>query len=251
MKQFTDNFSKQSETYQKFRPSYPNQLFAYLSSLTTEHDLAWDCGTGNGQSAAGLARFYEVVYASDPSKAQIENAAQNPKIRYKVEMAEKSSLEDKSVDILTVAQAIHWFDFDKFYAEAKRVLKQNGVIAVWTYTLPSISSEIDSLIRHFHDNIVGEFWQAENKLVENEYTTIPFPFVEIETPAFTIDKLLLREDLIGLLRSWSATQKYIDKHDQNPIDQIDSELLSLWPDDQQRPAKWKLILKVGRHNEYS
>ncbi len=248
MKPFTDNFSKQSNSYQKFRPTYPKELFAFLSSQTDEHDLAWDCGTGNGQSAVGLADFYKSVYATDPSEAQINNATQNPKIIYKVEIAEKSSLEDKSVDILTVAQAIHWFDFDKFYTEAKRVLKENGVIAVWTYTLPSITIEIDALIQHFHDNIVGAFWQAENKLVENEYKTIPFPFEVIPSSDFTIHKQISRHDLVGLLRSWSATQKYIDKHDQNPIDQIDSELLTFWPDDQEKSTSWKLILKLGRNS---
>jgi ubiquinone/menaquinone biosynthesis C-methylase UbiE len=248
MKLFIDNFSKQAESYLKFRPSYPLELFEFLNSQTCKHQLAWDCGTGNGQSAISLTDYYNTVYATDPSKQQIENAIIHKKIIYKVETAEKTNLEDRSVDLITVAQAVHWFDFDKFYAEVKRVLKENGVIAVWTYGLPIIDNQIDKIIRDFHDNIVGEFWQAENKLIDNEYSTIPFPFEAIVAPKFSIQKELSFNEIIGLLKTWSATQKYIDKYQKDPIKLIENELRQLWTEsDNKKSATWELILKVGRN----
>lgn len=246
MENFKDNFSKQSAAYQKYRPSYPKEMFTFLSSLATNHNLAWDCGTGNGQSAVSLANYFKKVYATDPSAEQISNAALNPKITYKVEKAESSSLINNSVDLITVAQALHWFDFEKFYSEVKRVLKPEGIIAVWTYSLPKISSEIDKIILHFHDNIVGEFWQKENQLVSEEYKTIPFPFKEIKTPSFLFQKEITLNDLKGLLMSWSATQRYKDQKGSEPLLAIENDLQNLWRNvDETKLATWTIFLKVG------
>ncbi|WP_410222454.1 class I SAM-dependent methyltransferase [Pedobacter sp.] len=247
MVNFKDNFSKQADIYRQYRPSYPEELFSYLQSLTPEHDLAWDCGTGNGQSAIGLAKYFEQVYASDPSENQINNATLHDRIIYKVERAEHNKLNNHSVDLITVAQAIHWFDFDKFYKEAKRVLKPKGIIAVWTYGLTSITDEIDKITQHFHDHVVGDFWMPENKLVEQEYKTIPFPFKERSTPPFTIKSTLNLDDLLGYFRSWSATQKYMEKCHKNPLEQLKKELLPLWGDENsKREVTRKLILRVGQ-----
>ncbi len=246
MEKFKDNFSRQSESYNKYRPTYPQELFEYLSSLSQKHDLAWDCGTGNGQSAIGLANYFEKVYATDPSEQQILNARPHPKIIYKVEKAECSSLPNNSADLITVAQALHWFDFGKFYTEVKRVLKSDGIIAVWTYGLPKISTEIDTLILHFHDTIVGGFWQRENQFVAEEYKTIPFPFNEIKTPSFQFQKEITLEDLKGLLFSWSATQRYIDQNGENPILKIENDFQNLWKKpDGTKLATWQIFLKVG------
>ncbi|MDQ0594387.1 ubiquinone/menaquinone biosynthesis C-methylase UbiE [Chryseobacterium ginsenosidimutans] len=248
MNTFKDNFSKQAEVYLKFRPTYPQELFEFLSSLTSEQKLAWDCGTGNGQSAVKLADYYEKVYATDPSVEQIKNAIHHDRVTYKVENAETpSSLEDNSVDLITVAQAIHWFDFDKFYTQVRRVSKPNGIIAVWAYGTPTINEELNNIIKDFHDNIVGEFWLPENKLIDMEYSTIPFPFQELKTPEFFIRKQVTLSETLGHLRSWSATQKYIDKYDINPIDTLSKKMQEYWKDtDNQKEMTWKIILKVGK-----
>jgi SAM-dependent methyltransferase len=252
MNRFKDNFSKQSDVYVKFRPTYPKELFDFLSGLTFEHKLAWDCGTGNGQSALKLADYYDKVYATDPSSEQIKNAIHNDKIVYKVESAETPYLiENHSVDLITVAQAIHWFDFEKFYTQVKRVLKTNGVIAVWAYGIPTIEQKLDIIIKDFHDNIVGEFWLPENKLIEKEYTTIPFPFDEIKTPDFFINKKVTISEILGHLRSWSATQKYIEKYNENPTENLSQKLQEHWENmDDEKEINWKLILKVGRMVSY-
>jgi ubiquinone/menaquinone biosynthesis C-methylase UbiE len=248
MTTFKDNFSGHANIYLRYRPTYPKELFEYLKSLTTEHTLAWDCGTGNGQSAINLADDYESVYASDPSAEQLKNAILNDKVTYAVEKAEQTALENNTVDLVTVAQAVHWFEFDLFYAEVKRVLKKDGVIAVWAYSLPTVSIAFDSIIRDFHDNIIGEFWQVENKMIDLEYTTIPFPFEEITTPQFYIQKKLTLKELLGHFRSWSATQKFIDSYNINPLQDLEEKLLKYWLDENEtKEITWKLILKVGRN----
>ena len=245
---FKDNFSKQSDIYLKYRPTYPTELFEYLSKLTPEHDLAWDCGTGNGQAAIGLTKFYKNIYASDPSDDQIKNALPNGKITYRVEKAENPTLKNNSVDLITVAQALHWFEFDKFYQEANRVLKVNGVIAVWAYKLPSITHEIDKIIKYFHNEVVGEFWQQENRLVEKKYRTIPFPFEELPAPEFRIEKSLSLTELTGLIQSWSAVQRFIQKNRKDPIPKLKEELASCWDQHFRKKITWKLALKVGKSN---
>ena len=171
MNAFKDNFSQQSDIYVKYRPLYPVELYTYLSSLTVDHAVAWDCGTGNGQAAIGLAAFYEQVIATDPSEQQIRNCLPNDKVKYLVEKAENNSIASGSIDLLTIANALLWFDFDIFYREAHRVLKPNGIIAAWAMGVPSISPPVDKIINHFHDHTLNDFWLAENRLVEKGYTT--------------------------------------------------------------------------------
>jgi ubiquinone/menaquinone biosynthesis C-methylase UbiE len=221
-------------------------LFEYLATLITEHQLAWDCGTGNGQAAIGLAGFFEQVYATDPSEQQITHAIAHPKIMYKIERAELCGLTDNSADLVTVANALHWFDFPKFYAEVKRVLKPGGVIAAWTYGPTTIEPGIDAILKHYHDNIVGEFWQNENRLIDKNYSTIPFPFEEVVTPSFSTHKILSIDYFIGLMHSWSATQKYMDAYKTDPVQLVMNELRELWKTET-KTATWQLILKVGRH----
>jgi ubiquinone/menaquinone biosynthesis C-methylase UbiE len=247
MTSFKDNFSIQANVYSKYRPTYPPELFEYLSKLTPEHQLAWDCGTGNGQAAIGLTKYYTTIYATDPSEQQIKNVFSNTQIIYKVEKAEQSSLPDTSVDLITVAQALHWFDFDLFYTEVKRVLKQNGIIAIWAYGVPVISTEIDSVIEHFHNEVVGEFWQPENRLINLKYSTIPFPFRELQPPCFKIQKILSLNELLGIIRSWSATQKFIDEKKVNPLELIKIKLQPHWGNEEsKRVVTWPLILKIGQ-----
>ncbi len=236
MKDFKDHFSKQAHAYKKYRPGYPGELFQYLNSLTAAHDLAWDCATGNGQSALGLSNYFTKVYATDASVQQLENASAKPNIIYKKEKAENCSLKNASADLITVAQAVHWFNFDKFYDEVKRVLKPEGVVAVWTYTLPFISEEIAAEINYFHDNVVGEFWQKENKLVSDEYKSLPFPFEEVKTPDFNFKKEITLNDLLGLFKSWSAVQRYKDQTYEDPVKLIEKKLRPLWKEKSEKQA---------------
>ena len=245
MSSFKDYFSKQADIYAKYRPKYPPELFSWLASLTKEHELAWDCGTGNGQAATDLAAFYKQVIATDPSEQQIKNAIPHPKVKYLVEKAESNSIPSASADLLTIANALHWFDFDAFFKEARRILKPGGIIAAWSYCLPAISPEIDRIIAHYHNHTLDDYWLWENRLVEKRYTTIPFPFEEINHPAFFYEKKATLDEVIGGLNTWSATQRFIEKNGYNPTEQVREELQKLWGEGEKN-LKWELALRVGR-----
>ena len=247
MDNFKDNFSKHSDIYLKYRPHYPVGLFSYLSSLTAQHDLAWDCGTGNGQAAIALTGFYDIVVATDPSGQQINNAIPHHKVCYKVEKAEHSSIPSHTADLLTIANALHWFDFDLFYKEANRVLKPGGIIAAWCYEVPTISPAINPILRHYHDHTLNNYWQPENRLVEKGYATLTFPYDIIDAPIFYCEKDMCLDDLIGYLNTWSATQRHIAATGTNPTNELKVMLEKVWGDAKTiKNVSWRLFLKVGR-----
>lgn len=243
---FKDSFSTQSDIYLKHRPNYPDSLYAYLSSLVPRHELVWDCGTGNGQAAIGLADFFEQVIATEPSSNQLGQAVPHAKVAYRNEAAEQSSLSSHSADLVTVANAMHWFKLEEFYKEVRRVVKPGGVLAAWCYGMPEVTTLIDEVVRHLHDDVLGSYWQYENRLVELEYRTIPFPFEELECPRFYSEKTVTFEDLLGYLNTWSATQRYIADRGDNPVSALQREMQQAWGAAEERTVRWKLTLKVGR-----
>src|SRR5437867_9645499 len=164
---FKDHFSRQAADYAKFRPGYPQELFQYVGSVAPSRQLAWDCGTGNGQAAVGLASVFDRVIATDASEKQITNAEPHQRVDYRVAPAENSGIKSETIDLIMVAQALHWFDLDRFYAEARRVLKPNGVLAASAYNLLHIEPAIDEVINRYYYDVVGPFWPPERKLVEN------------------------------------------------------------------------------------
>ncbi len=248
MPSFKDHFSKQSDLYARYRPSYPKELYVHLALLCKAHELAWDCGTGNGQAATELADHFKQVTATDPSEAQIKNAPACTGVSYRVEKAEHTSLLSQSVDLVTVANALHWFDFDLFYEEVQRVLKPHGIIAVWCYMLPSITPKIDEIIRHYHYVVLNDYWLPENRLVEKEYQTIPFPFETLKSPAFFYEKNMNLDEIVGYLNTWSATQRYIDRNNKNPTEFLRNEFLKIWEDPALKiPVRWNLTLKTGKN----
>jgi len=244
---FKNHFSDNSEKYSKYRPGYPGALFEFLSSVTPSHDLAWDCATGSGQAALGLVKYFNKVIATDASEQQIENAIQHEKISCKVAPAHKTTIPAESVDLITVAQALHWFEFDRFYKEAKRVLKRNGIIAAWTYNLVTVSPEIDSVIKHFYFNIVGEFWPPERKLVENGYESIAFPFCKLASPSFSMSAKWTKNQLIHYFGTWSAVKNYKKSKGVDPVESIEKELTKLWNNRSSiMEVCWPLSIVIGK-----
>ena len=241
-----DNFSSQSDIYSKFRPSYPGVLFEFLRSFVPDTKNAWDCGTGNGQVAKELANFFDTVYATDISRKQIENAAPNKKIIYSVQQAEKTSFPDNAFDLITVAQAIHWFDFKAFYSEVNRTIKHNGIIAVMGYGLVQTFGQANSIIFDFYKNIIGPFWDRERRYIDENYQTIPFPFDELES--IKVDNVVewTFEQITGYLETWSAVQHYKNKKKQNPLDLIYDDLKKCWGPSETRTVKFPILLRVGR-----
>ena len=247
MANFKDLFSKQSKEYAASRPTYPRPLFEFLVRLVERRNLAWDCATGNGQAASVLGEYFDKVIASDASIKQIENARAGPNVDFAVFPAEKAVLRDESVDLITVAQALHWFQLDDFYREAGRVARQGAIIAAWTYGHHSINPEVDKIAQVFYKDIVGPFWPPEVRYVENKYEDIPFPFLQIKAPNFTIELEWDMNSLISYFYSWSSTQKYIEKNNSDPVERIYRDLKAAWGQEQfKRKVAWPVYLKVGR-----
>jgi SAM-dependent methyltransferase len=246
---FKDHFSRQAADYAKFRPRYPRELFEYLGSVAPSRQLAWDCGTGNGQAAIGLATVFDRVIATDASEKQISSAQPHEHVEYRVAPAENSGIQSDTVDLIMVAQALHWFDLDRFYAEARRVLKPYGVLSASAYNLLRVEPAIDEIVNRYYHEVVGPFWPPERKLVEN-FADLPFPFHEIEPPKIEMTTHWNLDNLIGCLGTWSSTQRFMAATGADPLEQIIDELRRAWGNPQQvRSVIWPLTLRIGVINE--
>ncbi|RJQ74587.1 MAG: class I SAM-dependent methyltransferase [Desulfobacteraceae bacterium] len=245
---FPDHFSAISDNYAQFRPRYPEVLFGYLAATTPQRDLAWDCATGSGQAALPLAQFFSRVIAADASAQQVSKAAKHPRVHYLVTSAEASGLRPASIDLITVAQALHWFDLPRFYAEVERVLRPGGVLAVWSYGRLQVAHEtIQTLFDRFYDHIIGPYWPPERRFVEEGYRSFNFPFEELQPPGFALTAEWPLHHLAGYLRTWSATQKFMQAHGTDPVSDLLPQLERHWGNPQSpRMISWPIALRSGR-----
>jgi SAM-dependent methyltransferase len=243
---FRDLFSQAAAEYAAYRPHYPARLFAELAARAPRTELAWDCATGNGQAAVGLAEHFRRVVATDASAAQIASAVPHERVSYGVALAHASGLASSTVDLVTVAQALHWLDRDAFFREARRVLVANGVVAVWSYGLIEIDDRVDRLVRRFYEATVGPCWPPERRLVDDGYRTIEFPFVEFMLPPLAIEQQLTLDQLGGYLRTWSATRKYAEERGEDPVAPLLIELEALWgKPSAARRARFPISVRAG------
>jgi SAM-dependent methyltransferase len=243
---FNDHFSRPAADYAKFRPGYPQELFNYLGGIAPSRQLAWDCGTGNGQAAIGLASVFDRVIATDASEKQIANAQEHEHVDYRVAPAEGSGIDSGTVDLIMVAQALHWFDLGRFYAEAQRVLKPDGVLAASAYNWLQIEPAIDEVVNRYYYEVVGSFWPPERKLVER-FADLPFTFHKIDPPKFEMRASWNLDHLVGYLRTWSSTQRFIAAKGSDPLKQIMDELGAAWgAPERTRNVVWPLTLRAGR-----
>ena len=243
----TDHFSAHAADYARHRPSYPPELFTWLAQQCLAQDLAWDCGTGNGQAAQALAGHFKHVLATDLSAEQIAQAAPHSRIEYHATPAETSGLPGRSCDLVAVAQALHWFCSDAFYAEVKRVLKPGGLLAAWTYTLLRGEPELNAVVEDFYTNTVGPWWPPERRWVDLSYRDMPFPFAGIATPDFEIRLEWTLNDLLAYVRTWSATQRYIMETGSDPCKDLAVRLQGVWPDPEtSKVVRWPIALRCGR-----
>ncbi|MEO7323855.1 MAG: class I SAM-dependent methyltransferase [Dokdonella sp.] len=244
---FKDHFSGHAGIYHEARPTYPAALFDWLAAQTTARDLVWDAGCGNGQASVALAGNFKRVRATDPSATQIENAETRANVEYRVEPAEQASLSDASVDLVTVAQALHWFDQARFHAEVRRVLKPRGVFAAWTYADCRIDAAVDALKDHLYVDLTGPYWPPERAHVESGYRTLPFPFEEITAPTFEMQAHWTLAQFLAYLRSWSATQRYLKAKGVDPVGEVEADLARAWSDAlEPRLVRWDFHLRCGR-----
>jgi SAM-dependent methyltransferase len=243
---FKDHFSKQAAGYAKFRPRYPQTLFEYLGSIAPSRQLAWDSGTGNGQAAVGLASVFGRVIATDASEKQIANAQPHDRVEYRVAPAENSGIGPETIDLIMVAQALHWFDLDRFYGEVRRVLKPDAILAASAYNLLHTEKAIDKVVNRYYHEVVGPFWPPERRLVE-QFANLPFPFHEIDAPKFEMTAHWNLDHLLGYLRTWSSTQQFIAARGVDPLEQITDDLCGTWGRaGQKRKIIWPLTIRIGR-----
>jgi SAM-dependent methyltransferase len=246
MTAFEDHFSEQAREYAQYRPQYPRGLFDYLVSITPGRHLAWDCGTGNGQAAHELARHFEHVIATDASAEQIAQAAAHERIDYRVARAEEVDLEAGSVDLVTVAMAVHWFDLEPFYQAVRRAAKPGGILAVWMYHLPVIGPEIDKILLHYYGDVLASYWPERFHYLDERYRSLPFPFVELKPPEFEIQVEWELDRLADFLDSWSGTRRYKNERGQHPLNLIWQGLFEAWGEPgKRRSVRWPLYLRVG------
>lgn len=245
---FPDHFSEVAGEYAEFRPDYPPELFAFLASVAPGRRCAWDCATGSGQAAAGLAEHFERVVATDASARQIHSARPHPGVEYSVASAEASRLPSRSVELVTVAQAVHWFDRQEFWDEVSRVLVPGGVLGVWCYHLFHLDEPVDRVIRRFYGEIVGPDWPPERKIVELGYRSLHFPFEELAVPPFRMVKHWTFDQMVGYLRTWSAVRGYLRRVGEDPVAIVAGDLEQAWGGDpkRRRPLVWDLDLRVGK-----
>lgn len=242
-----DNFSQQSSSYAQFRPGYPAQLFDFLFKNCQNFDHAWDCATGNGQIASVLAERFRQVEATDISENQLKNATQKPNIHYQLGRAESPDFPDQSFDLVTVGQAAHWFDFERFYPEVRRVMKPGGLLALVGYNLLRVDAPTEAVIEHFYNTILDGCWDQERHLVEKAYTTIPFPFDEIEFPDMASEYSWQVENLWGYLGTWSAVQHFIRKNGYSPLDEkFEAQLTEVWPEGVTKTVRFPVFGRVAQ-----
>jgi SAM-dependent methyltransferase len=240
-------FATVAREYATFRPGYPSGLFAWLARSSPSHEAVWDCGCGSGQASVALAEHFAVVHATDVAPEQIAAATAHRGVRYSVASAERSGLRAHSVDLVTVAQALHWFDVPAFYAEVARVARPGALLAVWTYPRPRFQDpELDRRFFAFYSTVVGPYWPPERRHVESGYRTLPFPFTEIETPDFGIDLSWDLEQVTGYVSSWSATARYRKALGADPVPLLRDALEPAWPPGTGSvPVRMAIGLRVG------
>ncbi len=241
-----DNFSHNSGNYAQFRPSYPDEVFTFLKTILIGKERVWDCATGTGQVAQKLVDLFDEVEATDLSENQLKNAVSHPKIHYSQQLAEETNFPDQYFDCITVGQAIHWFDFERFYTEVKRVLKPNGLLVVLGYgNIQVENKEIQKVIEKLYSETLDGYWDPERHFIDEKYQTIPFPFKEMDHPEFSIRNTWNREQLLGYLKTWSGVKHYTDKHEINPIDLIFPE----FPEFESTNVLFPVLIRIGKNHQ--
>lgn len=242
-----DLFSERANLYAQYRPTYPEALFEYILSFVQERKVAWDCATGNGQAAVRLANYFERVEATDISEAQLQNAVPKENIHYQISTAETTPFTDNTFDLITVATAYHWLNWDVFFKEATRVGKQGCVVAAWaTYTMRMPDDALQQLYFQFYREIVGSYWDPERRYVDEQYQTVSFNFQQLPIQNFEIELEWTKQQFKGYLETWSATQKYTKANGVSPLSIIEERLNTLWGDEEKMKLAIPLCLRLGR-----
>jgi SAM-dependent methyltransferase len=245
---FEDHYSGHADAYARHRPRYPHELFVWLASVIPDRQLAWDAGTGNGQVAIALAEHVDRVVATDASADQLARAVAHERVAYRNEPADRVSLPQGSIDLITAGAAAHWFELEGFYREVRRVAKRGAVVALFSYGPRDFTADaIGPIVHRFHDEVLGGFWPERIQYVHDRYATLPFPFDEIEVPPFEMNAEWSLRELLAFLDTWSASQRYFQQRGTSAVDEIAPDLARAWGDpDRRREIRCPLFFRAGR-----
>lgn len=242
-------FEDKASLYAAARPMYPPDLFTYLASLAPTHDAAWDCATGNGQAAVGLAEHFTQVEATDVSANQLANAFEHPNVSYGVHPAEAVPFAPNTFDLINVAQALHWFDLDRFWAEVRRVAKPGAVLACYCYAWPTVTPAIDDLVEDLVKSPIHSYWAPNNRMCWNGYADVDVPIARVDTPDFELRNTWSADQFIDYLHTWSAMRRCMEAEGEDFFDHASRELRAAWGDTPERAVVTPLFLTVGHLRE--
>lgn len=242
-----DYFSGHAGEYASFRPQYPPELVKYICKLIKYRGVAWDCACGNGQLAIALANYFHLVMASDISQSQVAHAPASKGVLYTVQPAEKTDFPDAYFDLITIGQALHWFHLPEFFKEAQRVLTPNGMIVAIAYGLMTVNAAIDALINKLYSETLGKYWPPERKYIEENYSSISWPFTPIDFPGFTMKYNWSLTQMLGYLNTWSAVKAFEKANGINPVEGFAAELYPIWGDAKTLEITFPLIIKAGKN----
>lgn len=234
---YTELFNDKSDIYASARPNYPPELFEFLVSQCVKTGSARDCACGNGQAALDLVDYFDEVQATDVSANQIKNAFDHPKISYSVCPSENTSFSDASLDLICVAQALHWLKHDQLFTEVKRVLKPRGIFSAWGYCWTTINNEVDEVVQTSFLDVIEPYWAEQNKLLRNHYRDINVPFTLIETPTFRMETRWDLNQFFAYLHTWSATRRCMDAIGKDFFNEAYRQVLAVWG----KPEKSKKV----------
>lgn len=240
-------FDQGGRAYARFRPEYPPQLAAFLASVAPRHGLAVDIGCGNGQLTQLLAPHFDHVMGFDPSADQIANARPGARIEYRCAPAEQLPLAGGSANLITAAQAAHWFDLPAFYGEVRRIASPGAVLALISYGVLRLDPLLDQRFQAFYWDEIGPYWPPERKLVDSGYATIDFPFGEFAPPALEIRMEWDLSELLGYLTTWSAVRSAREGGREDLLLDFANDIAAAWGDpDRRRPVSWPINMRIGR-----
>ncbi|MBX2796401.1 MAG: class I SAM-dependent methyltransferase [Myxococcales bacterium] len=245
---FPDHFSRNASAYAQFRPTYPDALYEAIAALVPRRSRCWDCATGSGQAAVALSRWFEQVVATDASASQLRHATPHPKVEYRQETAESTTLEDASVDLIAVAAALHWLDLDAFYAQVRRVAAPGAVLAAWSYgTVVEVSAAVDPIVERYASEVLASFWAPQFTRVQTRYGALDFPFAPLDIPPHAAEAHWTMEQFLGMLDTWSAAAAYEKHHGRPATSAIREDLASAWGDpEHRRQVRLPLYHRIGR-----
>ena len=245
--QFEDHYSGHADAYARHRPRYPDELFAWLASVSPGRTLAWDAGTGSGQVAVALASHFDRVIATDASSEQLARAIPHERVEYRHEPSGRASLNDTSVDLVTAGAAAHWFELDDFHREVARVGRKNAVVALFSYGPRDFADVLGPVVHRFQEEVLAGYWPERIQLVHERYATLPFPFEEIAAPEFEMTAEWNLAELLAFLETWSASQRYFLECGTRATAEIAPELSRMWGDPAaRRQLRCPLFVRAGR-----